>query len=369
MIEYYKKIKKKGLRWIFWRIGDEILNPKILILKTIIDIALNTKKKLFNKKIINEKKYLYAIYDLEISPITYNIVEYLCIAEIESSKLEKNGFIIVFVPKKNNENDFETEYNKIINNDSSNWRVDNILIQTSRLSEKCKGILILPDRDSVKEVLRNNETYPYLYDGINLRYADVEHFYKSVDKPGRFIGLKASIQGKNYINKYIKENGINKKIITIIIRNYGYDISRNSKLNEWVEFFKYLKLKNFYPIVIPDTDDAFNQTLPFDEKHIFREACWNVGLRMALYEASYINLSVVGGAGAIALFNSSCSVIMMNMLPEGSTVTTIEAYQKIGYEIGEKWRFLSPKQKLSFLPDTFENIKFEFDDFIKNIND
>jgi len=263
---------------------------------------------------------------------------------------------------------FYSEYDKIINEDSSNWRINNILIQTASIHDKCKGIIILPDRQSVKEIIKNNEIYPYLYDGVNLRAANIIEFYKNMDRPKLFTGLSASVKGKEYIESYIKENSINKKIITIVLRNYDFDPIRNSKIDEWAKFVNYLLESNYHPVIIPDTDDAFNRMLPFDERYIFRDCCWNIGLRMALYESSYLTLSVPTGPVALALFNKKCSVIVMNFLPEGSITTSRESFKKIGYEIGENYRFLLPNQKVSYLPDYFSNIKFEFDEFINKNN-
>ena len=53
----------------------------------------------------------------------------------------------------------------------------------------------------------------------------------------------------------------------------------------------------------------------------------------------------------------------MNMLPQGSKVTTKEAYKKIGLPIGENYRWAWPNQKMVYEPDTFKNIVAEFKSF------
>lgn len=363
MINIFLKIRKKGLRWLFNRLINELTNPKNSLLKFIIDNILNINYH-FSKK-NTSSQYLYAIYDLDISPITFNIVEYLQLVERELLKLNMIGFVIVFVPKKENALNGNLEYDKIIDSDSLYWKIENILVQTSKLHPKCKGVVSLPDRASIKNIINQHVIYPNLYDGINIRFPNLEDFWKEFNSPGMFTGLKASHQGLKYIKQFIDCNNIDKKIITIVIRQYDYDKSRNSNLIEWNKFINYLIKKDYYPIIIPDTDNAFIKNLPFPEKYIFRDCCWNVGLRIALFELSFLIFGGPNGPMALAIHNTSCSFILMNMLPEGSSVTTKESYKRIGYEIGENWRFLNEKQKISYLPDNFENIKLEFELFEK----
>ena len=50
----------------------------------------------------------------------------------------------------------------------------------------------------------------------------------------------------------------------------------------------------------------------------------------------------------------------MNQLPKDSIVTNKEAYKRGGV-IGDNYKFANQKQRLCFKPDTYENIKTEFD--------
>lgn len=361
LVEIYKKLKVNGFKWLIWRCHQELINPTFPIFKKIIDYILTVKIKISSLSKKKTNQLLYGIYDLEVSPITFNIVEFLCSLEIHAKKRNKIGFVVIFVPKKIKKIDYVSEYEKIIDEHSSNWRVDNILIQMLSLHPKCKGISLLPNRNEVKDIINNHDIYPELYDGLNLRTTDTLELYKLAKEPGVFDGLKATPQGLKYIKQYINEKNINKKIITIVIRQYGYDSARNSNLKEWALFVKYLITLNYHPIIVPDTDNAFNSDLPFDREYIFSDCCWNVQLRMALYEASHLNFSSPGGGGAIMLFNPRCRCIFMNMMPSGSIITTPEeVLRKSGYKMGQQWNFLTDDQVLCFLPDTFENIKTQF---------
>jgi len=86
---------------------------------------------------------------------------------------------------------------------------------------------------------------------------------------------------------------------------------------------------------------------------------------MALYEIAYLNFSAPGGGGSIMLFNPLCRCIFINMMPKGSIVANKkEILRTTGYQMGQEWAFLTDDQVLCYLPDTYENIRNEFEKFI-----
>ena len=86
-------------------------------------------------------------------------------------------------------------------------------------------------------------------------------FYKEANNPKKITGLRATKASREYIDKYISEKNIRKKIVTITLRLYEYDKIRNSNLLEWKKFINYLKERDFHPIVIPDTEKAWGKEL------------------------------------------------------------------------------------------------------------
>ena len=68
--------------------------------------------------------------------------------------------------------------------------------------------------------------------------------------------------------------------------------------------------EGFEPVFIPDTDSCFVQEVKLDNFFVFRESSWNLGLRMALYEESYLNF-VSAGPASIAQLNRKVRYISM----------------------------------------------------------
>ena len=364
----FKKIQDKGLLWFFNRLRMEIRNPTKQLSKVPIDLFLGTRKKigkLFKKE--TDDELLYLIYDLEICDITYSFTMMLVDAEFEAKKQRKKGFVVVIVPTSASRRPdlIFGEYDSVIDDHSKLWRLQNIIMPLISLSPCCRGTYVLPRRDDVLELVKKHEVYPYLYDGVNLRAPGApDLMYKKLDRPNLVEGLRALPQGLRYVREWLQVNRIQTPVVTITIRSSPFDKPRNSDIEAWSKFASYLLVSGYHAVVIPDTDNAFGKESALEGASIFRDCSWNMGLRAAIYETAFLNFFVPNGCGALAVFNPSCSYIYMNMLPVGSIVTTEEAYKAVGHKIGDDYKFATEQQRLCWKPDTFENIKFEFDRFV-----
>lgn len=365
----FLKIRSNGLGWFYARLKRELRNPTFPVTIAVIDSVLRVKKKLsrlLNREKSHDMDILYAIYDLEVSAMTYNFAEFLIDAEYEANISKKNGFVVVFVPSSNDQMFVWKEFDSAVDFESRQWRFQNILIPLAFLSKKCKGLHILSSRTEVASFVRGRDVYPYLYDGVNLRSIDIKDFFQKLDRPYLFDGLSASAQGLRYIQAWMLENKVQAPIVTITLRTAKFDPARNSNIEAWSSVAAYLFSSGYHPVVIPDTDNAFCEMSEFEGITFFRECAWNLGLRMALYESAFLNFFVMNGCFGLAYLGTRCSYICMNCLPEGSIVTTEEAWKKVGHAIGTDFKFATNNQKLVFRPDSYENIITEFELFLKN---
>ena len=87
---------------------------------------------------------------------------------------------------------------------------------------------------------------------------DVSDFYQKLDRPHLVEGLRASNQGLRYIENWYTKNKIDIPVVSITIRQYEFDKARNSNIKAWVKFAHYLKDSGYFPVIVPDTESAFN---------------------------------------------------------------------------------------------------------------
>ena len=213
LIKILGKIKKKGFAWFFARLKQEFRSPSALYSQVPINFFLTLRKRISRHFHKSEKgDLLYGIYDLDVSPVTFNFAEFLIDVEYEARLHGKKGFVIVFVPSSNNPHLKWEEYEAVIDSDSTLWRFQNILLPLTFLAPKCCGTFILPSRLDAVAFSKSHEVYPYLYDGLNLRAIDIVDFYRKLDRQGLFEGLRASKQGANYVRAWLTAKKIQKPV-------------------------------------------------------------------------------------------------------------------------------------------------------------
>ena len=129
-MQLLKKIRDKGLKWLWWRIKSEIRYPRDgSFAETIINAVLRIRNIMMRSRTVNdEDDLLYSIYDLKIAPITFNITEFLMASEYEANRTGKQGFVVVFVPKDEEPPYGYEEYDAVIDSHNKLWRFQNIVL-------------------------------------------------------------------------------------------------------------------------------------------------------------------------------------------------------------------------------------------------
>lgn len=359
------KIFEKGLTWAVWRVKNEFKSPSFRIAKHILTAVRKSKRwvgTLFHKNESHDQDYVTAIYDLNSNAITFDFAYFLMGAELFSRKNGRSSFVVWFV-QRNNDLEKDKTYNSVVDESSVKWRFENVVLPLINLCPACIGYSVLPEMVDISEAVKGRLVYPDLYDGKYTPAMDYKEIYLSA-REGQFVGLCASTQGLRYVKSWREANNLTGPIVTITIRSYGYDISRNSNIDEWIKFAELIKVKGIVPVFIPDTDACFERDHRLDGFIVFREPCWNLGLRMALYEASKLNFFVSSGPANIAQLNRKVRYVCMKIVVPESLQATEDLLEDRGMRIGQrKYDFAEEYQVLSWGEDSVENILDEFHRF------
>jgi uncharacterized Rossmann fold enzyme len=176
----------------------------------------------------------------------------------------------------------------------------------------------------------------------------VEHFKETGEMP-RF---EASPEATGWAQRY-------KGAYVITLREAHYWPQRNSNVEAWVRFARTLDR----PVVfVRDTAKA-NEDIPgFD---ICPEASIDLHKRLALYRAAEMNFFVTNGPAGLAHYSRDIPYI--NFFKEAPGYPCYDpAWMKeaIGFEDQMPWA--SPRQRMIYADDTFENIEKAFEE-VRNI--
>ncbi len=366
-----KKIRKKGFGWVYSRIQKEFVSPTFALTR-YVSRQIESFRKICQRnnasqnKIVPEDTLIF-VYDLNVVPATFDFAFLLAAAETFGKSHGMSKVFVLFL-QKNLEQIGDEEYSAIVSQDSQQWRSNNILLQLCQLYPACSGYGFLPSNAKVDNFIQNKLVYPARYSSTYKSYAkNYAEIFELIDKR-LFTGFSASQTGINYIHQWMSCNDIAGRMVVITLRNYGYDETRNSNIAEWVKFARWVKNEGFTPIFVPDTETCWTSTKELEHFTVFTEPCWNLGLRMAIYEQAFVNFFYSNGTSVIGSLNKKISLIAMCPIIEDSLHQKAEVLNSFGLESGQRrYNFAEKHQFLSWKRDTFENIREEFLEFVSSV--
>jgi hypothetical protein len=376
LIYFFRKIYNKGPLWTFLRIRQELHQPSFIPMLNAMVAFKKTNRRLktiFFQKKKDDNDYVTAVYDLDVAPITYDFAYFLAAAELFALKNNKRTFIVLFIHQGDDkiENEVSGKYrstlvvqkNEKYDVETFIWRFENIILPLMSIYPACIGHSILPKKSETSEAIKGKLLYPEFY---SERFPVADYYREVYASKNKFFGFSALIQGKRYIESWKKLNKITGKVVTITLRQNNWDPVRNSKLEEWIKFAQFVRKKGFTPVFIPDTESCFEHEPRLDGFIVFETPCWNLGIRIALYEEADVNFFTPAGPAAVANLNRNAASIVMKYFVQGSMFTSAETFSKAGVSIGQKTfdLFEDHFQILSWKDDTFENICEEFNRFL-----
>jgi len=243
------------------------------------------------------------------------------------------------------------------------WRFRNILVPLCWLIPSCRQLTVcssieeaqILEKSALKYIFPIGYTVQFPKEAYSLFQVAMAESREDIP-----ASIQATPQAKRFVDEWLRFRSNGKKVITISIRNCLYQPERNSNIKAWGEFVRSLDLGIYYPVIVNDTLVAFRPPLPeLDGLTVFPEASWNVELRAALYELSYLNLSISCGPMVLCTFNSRTRYLVFGLLrPPKPNLARI--FRSEGLEPGSQYKHAGSLQRLIWKDDTLPVIQEEF---------
>ena len=358
--------------WLYRRVKYELVSPKLPTIKYLVK-RREILRGLFSAKKIAPQINMFcpdtllAVYDLNSSPITFDFCHFLAAAD-SYGKMNEKSKIFVFIVQRDLDSFPLLEDNshiEAISEDSESWRLNNIIFQLTHLYANCIGYSFVPCGSEMLNLIPNQLVYPAEYSHSYKPSLDYVEIFKLINLK-LFRGFEAPKQGLNYIYKWQKLNNILNPMVVITLRQSGYDVARNSNIEERVKFAHWVKGQGFTPIIVPDTDACWVPNNLLDDFIVFNEPSWNLGLRMALNELAFVNLFYLNGPASICSLSKKPRSILFFPIIEETIHCNSATFKEFGLTNGQRrYDFAEPHQFLSWKRDSFENIQDEFMEFQK----
>jgi hypothetical protein len=313
-------------------------------------------------------KHGLAVFDLDSNPVTYNIFEFLELAqhELEAMGCKTASFVVLPNSRSFLRATQDTPYRKIIGEFHTEWRLWNLVYQAVAFYPFFSGVNILSSRNEFSLSHVRGPLFPIGYYPLGMRNLDVDALYiKYLKSPEQLIGIKVPHMALANLESYIVSFKIRKeKLITVTLRSHPYDEARNSNLKAWEEFAAWVSTMDYYLIVVPDQDTYFEGALvgyPALLRRVDSVFCWNIFLRAALYQIAACSFFVNNGPAILATFNHLSKYVVMNFLAPGSVVTNQNIQRRLGHlDYPDRLPWSAPHQSVFHGPESFESLQTAF---------
>jgi hypothetical protein len=369
------KVRHGGLAWIGKRVAIEARMPTTLPGRLIHGLAQRTVtlaaagprriRRILSKQPFATADTLFAFYDLAVAPITFDFLWFLASADLRRRELGLERIHVVIVPGSHGGVRQERDdYEEVVGPDARRERVHNILIPSCAFLPTVAGVTYAASRAHAHHLrgFLDRNVYPAGYEPALPTAPGPQACLAAARRGDRSIAcLRATKERLRDVDAWIAAHSGGRHVVTVTIRAYGYMSARNSDLAAWAKFAGWLDPQRFACVVIPDLAQTLDG-LPagFEKAIMFREAAWNIGLRMALHERAFLNMGVNTGPMALCWLNARSRYGTLKMAPAGVPQTDLDYYRTLEFDIGGSLPFATPLQEMVWQDDTFEAIRDAF---------
>jgi hypothetical protein len=307
---------------------------------------------------------LYAFYDLAVSPVTYDVVTFLCLAEVERQKAGCSKIQVVFVPAASADG-FDDSWEKKFNfygSEEMRWRLHNLLVPCCWLIPTCGGVMVSASRgeaDSINRTLAAHRYPPHYTVKTPLAGTSWKSINQAVANGIDVQYVTPSARSLEYVRQWLRRVAGERRVITITLRECSYSPERNSNMPEWLKFAESLDASRYAVIFVRDIEKAFDP-MPGGFA-TFNEAVWNIDMRSAICQLSYVNMSVNNGPNILSWLNRLARIVQFKVVTE-SVLACSEKFlrEQCGILREENLAMANSFQKLVWEEDDFPVISREF---------
>jgi len=275
------------------------------------------------------KTTLTAVYDLAVSPPTYDFISFL--AEAERARIEAGHTHLDVVFMAGPVDGFR-EDNLPPDTAARDGMLARICVPACRLLPSVRNVSVLKNRQDVE-----GNIFPHGWTVLT-----PVHHYGTFYLKNALRCLRATASARRAVK-------VQKPYVTITLRQAEYWPKRNSNLDEWSQAAQHMAQRGFEVVWLEDTSESADV------------AAWDVDIRLALYEGAACNLGVSNGPMALC-YVSDVSYLVFKLIAPDSPTASAEFLRANGMEVGDQF---GGNGRLVWEDDNADVIIREFDNFLE----
>lgn len=372
MMSLFRKIsfglQTQGPSYLLRAVRNEIAHPRLPLTKHVRAAIIGAYGTIRGPRGSGTSAWgddsLVFFYDLETSPITFDFTSYLAAADVERRLRGLSCLNVVFVLGRYGGVRQELpDYDAAVDRDARLWRFHHMLLPMLALLPSVCGYAVCGTRNQAEALMPADPAslYPSDYRVFLPRQPSkrVIHDHARHGVPIWPL-LRATQRGRHFVGEFLRREASGRRTIVITLRNYDYTPQRNSRNEDWIAFADSLDPSVYAAIFVHDSETAMRRPPGDFSRHIVCEAAtWNLELRMALYEAAWLNMALMHGPSELCWYNEQARYLFFLTLGSAG-VTTAEAIQENGHRIGVDLDFAKPYQRIVWEPDRLDVLQRAF---------
>lgn len=243
---------------------------------------------------------LTAVYDLAVSPPTFDFVAFLMSAERRRLEIGAEALEVVLMPGP--AGGFRADQLPPFTVEARIGMRRNIVEAVCGLLPSCRAVRVLDEREPIKA----DQIFPVGY---------------RIDDPISHYGTRrmAECVGPGFA-PLMSPTPVKRspRLVSFSLRESSYWPSRNVCREAWLEAASLLDVRGYDVVIIPDVDAP-----PFPEGpwRINQTAAFDLNERARIYEAASVNLFVASGPMCMALFMKRARSVVVRMEFDGAPCT------------------------------------------------
>jgi len=363
----YYGLRTRGVGYLLRVIPNEIANPRLGVtayIRSALIRLLGIVHRSSSSNAAWSRSCLQFFYDLSASPLTFDFAGYLAAAEVERRTRGLAGINVIFVlGSYDGVRREEAAYDAAIDRVKRLGRLRNVLIPMLSLLPSVRSYAVCAERDAAAELITANQEqlYPRDYRVFLPRQPSPRVIHEHARRKAVIWPLLCATEhGRRIVREFLDREAIGRLPVVITLRHYDYSPARNSRSEDWIAFASALDPNVYAPIFVHDTETAMRRSRVDVRGHILCEAAtWNLEVRMALYEAAWLNMALMHGPLELCWYNERVRYLLfinLGTAPETTEARLIEN----GHRIGQDLVFARPWQRLIWGADQESALRREF---------
>ncbi len=305
-------------------------------------------------------------FDLGCAPVTFDFATFLAGAELERRRRGLARIFVVFIPGSYDGLRRELpEYESAIAPSLRHWRKRHIVISMLTLLPTVQGYAMCPDRETAGAMLPEDRSVLFPADyRVWLPRQPEKRVVQDHVAAGVSIWpmFRSTDRARQLVAEFLASVCRDRRAVVITLRASAAAPRRNSRVDEWAEFARGLDRRRFTPIFVDDSEAPIDgcKSASLAGETFCDSARWNVEIRMALYEAAWLNLAVMHGPMELCWYSEASRYVLF--LEVGTEPgSSEEAITEGGARIGADLQFATPFQHVVWGRDDAATIATAFD--------